>query len=71
MGLSCYVIEICGLFDTGLDYNFSSPLTAEVHEKKLSNLFEQLFFMHFCKARRQAGGDVRPKGANPPVRETP
>ena len=22
--------------------------------------------MHFCKARRQAGGDVRPKGANPP-----
>ena len=40
-------------------------------KKKLSNLFEQLFFMHFCKARRQAGGDVRPKGANPPVRETP
>ena len=23
------MIEICGLFDTGLDYNFSSPLTAE------------------------------------------
>ena len=35
MGLSCYVIEICGLFDTGLDYNFSSPLTAEVHEERL------------------------------------
>ena len=66
MGLSYYVIEICGLFDTGLDYNFSSPLTAEVHEERLSNLFEQPFFMHFCKARRQAGGDVRPKGANPP-----
>ena len=26
------------------------------------------FFVPFCKARRQAGGDVRPQGANPPVR---
>ena len=42
------------------------PTFALPFKKKLSNLFEQLFFMHFCKARRQAGGDVRPKGANPP-----
>ena len=57
MGLSCYVIEICGLFDTGLDYNFSSPLTAEVDEKKAVELVRTAFFSSTSAkpAARRAG----------------
>ena len=55
MGLSCYVIEICGLFDTGLDYNFSSPLTAKGY-KEAAELALAAFLYPFAKpAARRVG----------------
>ena len=45
------------------------PLSAEDEEKKSCRVHSNsFFFLHLLQSPPQAGGDVRPKGANPPER---